>query len=174
MSKSYIRLDINDKSSFSKVMDNMLSVWDNHSIYICHPSHIFRDCSDFENVEAIDWDCIDVNKMFKKNNYKSFLSFDHRDAFRYVHKRLGSEIMGQAATKGKDAALSYLAVVERYRLNNKDNYLVRGIIRGDMTGYSIAFNPEYESAIPNDIFEKFLRIDEDEDSLPHIYRIERN
>lgn len=164
MKDEFIKLEVKTKE-FSDAMSNLLSVWDNHCIYICHPNHVI-------NLNK-DWDDINIKKMFKINDYKTFISFDYREAFAYVHKRLGSDVMAQARSKGKDKAVSYLAVVEKYLFEGEDNYLVRGIIKGDINGYSVMFNPEFAKTIPNNIFEKVLRLSDDDSVIPETYKKRR-
>ena len=104
----------------------------------------------------MNWDDIDVERMFLINDLKHSLYF--HDIFDYVHKRLRNEIMREIK-KGNKEVLSYLVVVEQIYNSNEDNYyFVRGIIRGDYKGYSLAFNPDYEKRIPKSIWEKSLRI----------------
>lgn len=165
METNYTRLDMEDRETFTKTMNNMLEVWDNHSIYICHPNQIFK--------EKVEWDNIDINKMFESGNYETFLTFDFKEAFKYVHNRLGKAIMEEIKEKGRDNAVSYLVVVERYSYEGEDNYLVRGLIRGDIKGYSVLFNPEFIKAIPKTTIEATLRIDGDEEYLPETYKKRR-
>ena len=165
MEKDYKRLDMNDKATFTQEMQNMLDVWDNHCIYICNPNHLFK-----ENKE---WDNIDINKMLEMNDYEKFLTFDFKEAFKYVHNRLGHAVMEEIKDKGRDNAVSYLAVVENYLYEGEDNYLVRGIIRGDINGYSLLFNPEYKLAIPKTSAEAVLRIDGNDEYLPEVYKKRR-
>ena len=140
-------------------MQDMLSVWDDaHCIHICHPNHIFDNIINKDNrtIDTIDWDNIDIDKMFNKKDYKTFILPSIEDAFRYVHKRLGNEIMTEIKKGNKDVT-SYLVVVEKYNIEWDNYYLVRGIIKGDKEGYSLAFNPEYEKVIPKSVWERSMR-----------------
>ena len=65
----------------------------------------------------------------------------------------------------------HLAIVEKYPFNSCDNYLVRGIIKADPEAVYMAFNPEYEEAIPKSTFEKGLRLGGRE--TPKVYQKER-
>ena len=165
MNKNYIRLDMEDKENLKKYMRNILEVWDNHCIYICPPSTIFSDKK--------EWNNIDVDKMLRVGDYKTFLNLSVKEAYNYVQNRLGHELMEQIKEKGRDNAESYLAVVEQYLLDGESNYLVRGIIRGDINGLSVLFNPEYIEAIPKTPIEAFLRADGDESVYPKVYQKHR-
>ena len=158
-----------------KLMIDMLSVYDNHAIYICHPNHIFEGTKpinrDVREMAYIDWDDIDVDKMYRINDYEIFLSPDPNRAFKYVHSRLGHQVTQEINKGNKDTAVSYLVVVEKYIYDCQENFLVRGIIKGDKDGYSIAFNPEYEETIPKSVFEKGLRMGDHE--TPAQYLVKR-
>lgn len=151
-----------DESS-KQVIQNMLSVWDDgHCVYICHPNHIFDGAKlitkDVRDIRNVNWDDIDIEKMFRINDYKTFVSPDCGEAFKYVHNRLGNQIMQEVKKGNREAAVSYLAIVEKYCLDYENYYLVRGIIKGDSNGYSIVFNPEYQKVIPESIWDKSLRL----------------
>ena len=158
-----------------ETMKNMLEVWDNHCIHICHPNHLFAGAKpisrDIREIVNINWEDIDIAKMKRIKDYKTFLSPDINDAFSYVHNHLGQQIMNEINKGNKDKAVSYLAIVEEYDYDLEDNYLVRGIIRGDAEGYSVAFNPEYQKAIPQSIWEKALRMGDHE--VPQVYLVKR-
>lgn len=158
-----------------KLMQDMLSVWDNHCIHICHPNHLFAGAkpitADVREMANINWNDIDIEKMLRINDYKTFITPDCREAFRYVHQRLGHQIMNEVKKGNTNRAISYLVVVERYTFDYEDNYLVRGIIRGDVDGYSIAFNPEYQKTIPQSTWEKSLRMGDHE--IPVAYLVKR-
>lgn len=119
----------------------------------------------------INWNDIDIERMFRIKEYKTFLTPDCSQTFRYVHSRLGNQIMRGISQKNGEYAISYLAIVEQYTFDYEDNYLVRGIIRGDREGYSIAFNPEYQKTIPQSIWEKSLRMSDHE--IPSAYLVKR-
>lgn len=176
---NFIRLESDKKTILTdegkKVMQDMLSVWDNHCIHICHPNHLFAGAkpltSDVREMTNINWNDIDIERMFRIKEYKTFLTPDCSQAFRYVHSRLGNQIMREISQKNGEDAISYLAIVEQYTFDYEDNYLVRGIIRGDREGYSIAFNPEYQKTIPQSIWEKSLRMSDHE--IPSAYLVKR-
>ena len=158
-----------------KSMEDMLAVWDNHSIHICHPNHIFAGAkpitADVREMANINWDDIDVAKMIRINDFQTFVSPDCSKAFRYVHERLGHQIMGEVKKGNKDGAVSYLVVLEQYPFDHDNYYLVRGIIRGDYEGYSLAFNPEYQATIPKSVWERSLRMGDHE--IPAAYLVKR-
>ncbi len=169
---NFIRLENNKREIVNeegkKYIENILSVWDDsHCIFICHPNHLFTESRFTQNArkvpDNISWNNIDINKMFQIDNYKMFISPNCHDAFAYVHKRLGHEII----KKDNINFATYLVVVEQYIFDYEDNYIVRGIIKGDWNGYSIAFNPEYQETIPQSIFEKSMRFSGNK--IPHIY-----
>ena len=157
------------------ILSDMLSVWDDgHCIYICHPNHIFDGTKlltkDVRDINYVNWDDIDIEKMFKVKDYNTFIDPDSNFAFDYVHNRLGYQIINEV-NKGNKNAVSYLTVIEKYRFDYEDYYLVRGFIKGDAEGYSIAFNPEYKEIIPKSVFEKSLRFSGDE--VPNAYCLKR-
>ena len=159
-----------------KIMQDMLSVWDDgHCIYICHPNHIFDGAKpitkDVREIKNINWNDIDIEKMFRINDYKTFTLPECNEAFKYVHSRLGHQIMQEVKKGNKETAVSYLAIVEKYHFDYEDYYLVRGIIRGDYKGYSISFNPEYQKVIPQSVWEKSLRFSGYE--VPNTYCLKR-
>ena len=139
------------------------------------PNHIFDGAKlitkDIREIKNINWNDIDIEKMFRINNYGTFILPECNEAFKYVHNRLGHQIMREVKKGNKDTAVSYLAVVEKYRFDYDDYYLIRGIIRGDYEGYSIAFNPEYQKVIPKSIWDKSLRFSGHE--VPNIYCLKR-
>lgn len=143
----------NDKKnilSFSgkRLMLDMLSVWDNNIVFICNPNHIFTvDIN--EEKSYINWNDIDVEKMFKANDFKMFVTSNCSQASNYVQSRLKQQIQ-EVKKENKETAVSYLAVIEQYCVDGEYFYLVRGLIRKDVNGYSLAFNPEYEKSLtPN-------------------------
>ena len=158
-----------------EMMQNMLSVWDDgHCIYICHPNHIFKEnvlTSEVRNIEKINWNNISIEKMFNKNDYKTFIFPTINDSFSYIHKRLGIVIMKEIKKGNKDSAISYVTVVEKYPLSGENFYIIRGLIKGDSEGYSVAFNPEYEKSLPKSIWEKSARFSGNE--VPKIYQLKR-
>ena len=176
---NFIRLESDKKTILTdegkKAMKDMLSVWDNHCIHICHPNHLFAGAkpltADVREMTNINWNDIDIERMFRINDYKTFLTPDCSQAFRYVHERLGHQIMREIRRKNREAAISYLAIVEQYTFDYEDNYLVRGLIRGDADGYSIAFNPEYQKTIPQSVWERSLRMSDHE--IPPAYLVKR-
>ncbi len=87
--------------------------------------------SNTREIANINWDDIDIERMIRINDYQTFITSDCRLAFKYVHQRLGHQIMNEVKKGKKNEAVSYLAIVERYTFDfdGEDNYLVRGIIR---------------------------------------------
>jgi hypothetical protein len=166
LSMEYKRVDFHDKKIFTQVMTDLLAVYDNHCIYVTNPDNLFNG--------SYDWDNIDVKKMLDSNDYKTFMSYDPREAIKYVHQTLGNDVMKKYRELGRDKAVSYLVVVEEYPFEGEDNYLVRGIIRGDMEGYAFSFNQEYKESIPKDKFEIYSRLDGNEEDLPKVYKKRRN
>lgn len=158
----YKKVDFNNKEELRNIMGYLLNVWDNNCIYICHPNHI--------SFKSDNWDDFDSMKMFKIHDYQSFITFELNEAYKYLYGRMAHDINKQIKEKGKDKAISYLAVVERYLYNGEDNYLLRGIVRGDKDGMSVCFNPEFEETIAKTPADIWLRIDGDKDSLPNIYQ----
>lgn len=160
-----------DEESKEKI-SSLLSVWDDgHCIHICHPNHIFAGAKllnqDVRQIKNLNWDDIDITKMFYAYDYGTFILPDYKDAFKYVHKRLAHDLLPQLKSGTPEAAVSYLTVVEKYRFNSENYYLVRGIIKGDSRGYSIAINPEYKKALPQSTWEKQMRFGGNE--VPKIY-----
>ena len=134
-----------------KQMNEMLSIWDEgHCVYVCHPNDLFVPeliTCDNKEIRNINWEDIDVFEMLTVGNYQLFYLPKCSDDFESVLNHLQCDM--KISSKNEDnTVVSYLAVVEKYNYNGEDNYLVRGIIRGDNEGYSLAFNPEYQKAIP--------------------------
>lgn len=139
---------------------NLISVWDDqHNVIICNPAHIFTQIKYDENkhITSVDWNLIDIKNMKEKNDYKTFIELDTENSFKYIHSRLSHDIMKKLITEDEDLVTSYLTVIEEYKVNSKPKYLVRGIIRGDNEGYSIAFSPIYKKAIPKSVWEQTRR-----------------
>ena len=101
--------------------------------------------------------------MKDKDEFKEFVIPD--EAFKYITNRL--KHMSRNNHKQDSDKKLYLAVIERYPIYYQDNYLVRGIIKADNESLYVAFNPEYEQAIPKSNFEKGLR--ESGDGTPKVY-----
>ena len=159
-----------------KLLSDMLSVFDGgHCIYICHPNHIFDGAKiltkDVRDINYVNWDDINIDKMYNVKDYNTFIDSDCSDAFQYVYGRLGNQIRNEVNSGNKDNATSYLTVIEKYRFDYEDYYLIRGFIKGDSEGYSVAFNPEYKEIIPKSIFEKSLRFSGDK--VPNAYCLKR-
>lgn len=160
-----------------KKMRDMLSVWDDgHCIYITHPNHIFKGAKlitpDTREIKHVNWNHIDVEKMFRMNQAQIFLSSNYNEAFRYVHNHMESQIKQEAEKRNQDSTICHLAVVEQYRFEYENYYLVRGIIKRDYNGYRIAFNPEYKDTTPKSVLEKSLRFSGEE--VPKIYCLKRD
>ncbi len=155
-----------------EMLNGMLSVWDDgHCIYVAHPNHVFKDkylTSDNHDIKQVDWDKVDIEKMKEMDDYKIFIMPDSNDAFKYVHKRLGHQVM-KKHQEGVDET-SFLVVVERYHIDGEDQFLVRGLIRGDMEGYALGFNPEFERVIPKSIWEKSIRFSGNEVPTPYLVK----
>lgn len=176
----FTRLENNKETMFNeegkKLITDMLSVIDDgHCIYVCHPNHIFDGEKpinhDVRRMLNINWDDIDISKLFGIGDYGTFVLPEPSDAFKYVHAKLGNAIMKQVKEGHKDTALSYLAVVERYRFDAEDFYMIRGIIQGDYEGYSLAFNPEYQKTIPQSVWDRSLRFSGRE--VPEAFLVKR-
>ena len=151
---------------------NMLAVIDDgHCIYVCHPNHLFNIRYVIGNsleFDRINWEDLDIDKMKEIGDYKTFIMPDVKEAFRYVHKRLGHQIMKKIEL-GQDEQ-SYLVVVEQYYLDGEENYLVRGIIKGDKNGYAMAFNPEYKKSIATNVWERSIRFSGNEVAGPYLIK----
>lgn len=156
-----------------ELFKDMLSVIDDgHCIHICHPNHLFNTKYVIGNsleIDRINWEDIDVNKMIEIGDYKTFIMPDVKESFRYVHKRLGHQILKKIELNQDEQ--SYLVVLEEYILDGESNYLVRGIIKGDKNGYSMAFNPEYEKTIASNVWERSIRFSGNE--VPAVYLVKR-
>ncbi len=156
---NYIKNEGFDNAA-KRLFKELLSVIDDgHTIFICHPRHIFNQDYLFytsETNEALDFDDIDFSKMLRYGDYGEFYLPDINEAFKYVHNRFRHEIM-KAIKTGNNNVVRHLAVVERYYLDGIANYVIRGIIRGTKDGYAIAFNPEYKGTYPKNTFDKSLR-----------------
>lgn len=179
VSSLYYRKLKNNKEPFidkkgKELIKNMLMVLDSdHCIHICHPNHLFAGkgpiTRENREIRRINWDNIDVEQMRRINGFKTFIS--EQPAFNYVHDRLGHQIMKKIVQGKKENAVSYLVAVEEYPFEGEDNYLVRGIIRGDAEGYSLAFNPEYEKTIPTEILDMYER--SNGNTIPGAYLVKR-
>lgn len=159
-----------------KLMEDMLSVIDDgHCIYVCHPNLIFDGDkpinSEVKRMFNINWDDIDISKLFRVGDYGTFILPEATEAFKYVHAKLGNAIMKQVKEGHKDTALSYLVVVERYRFDAEDFYMIRGVIQGDYEGYSLAFNPEFQKTIPQSVWDRSLRFSGRE--VPEAFLVKR-
>ena len=176
-SLEYRRIEYKKGEGFTKegqeTFNDMLAVIDDgHCIHICHPNHLFNTKYVIGNsleLDRINWDDIDIDKMVEVGDYKTFIMPDAKEPFRYVHKRLGHQIMKKIEL-GQDEQ-SYLVVVEQYIIDGECNYLVRGIIKGDKEGYSMAFNPEYEKSIAHNVWERSIRFSGNE--VPATYLVKR-
>ncbi len=165
----------NNQKEFTKTMQDMLAVYDNNCIYVCHPNNIFNEKMniDGDNIE-VDWDNLNVSKMFEKDEHKPFITFQENIAYQHVYSRLVSDFKKQMEKKGKENAIAYLVIVEKYRFEGKDNFLVRGVIKADMKGIAVLFNPEFETTLNHNVFEIGLRLADDERTIPNVYKKTRS
>lgn len=168
-----IDLSKNSDGSDRKIISDLLTVFDNgHCIYVCHPNHIFNGypllTEDVYDINNINWDYINIDKMKDKNDFKEFIIPD--EAFKYITKRLQHMLKKSILTNSKRNA--YLTVIEQYPIYYQNNYLVRGIIKADVESLYVAFNPEYEQVIPKSNFEKGLRYVGN--NTPKVYLKRRN
>ena len=159
-----------------KMMEDMLSVIDDgHCIYVCHPNHIFAGDKpingEVKRMLNVNWNDIDVSRLFRVGDYGTFVLPEATEAFKYIHAKLGNAIMKQVKEGHKDTALSYLAVVEKYRFDAEEFYMIRGIIQGDYEGYSLAFNPEFQKTIPQSVWDRSLRFSGRE--VPEAFLVKR-
>lgn len=176
-SLSYQRVSYQKGQGFDeegkKLFQDLLSVWDEgHIIFIAHPNHVFQHkmlTADVRNISHVSWDSIDVQKMLSIQDYASFFLPDCQEAFSYVHRRMAHQLRPQLS-KGVEDATTYLVVLEQYPFDYESNYLVRGIIKGDKDGYSIALNPEYVKAIPASVWDKSLRFSGNEVSPQYLVK----
>lgn len=172
----YKNIEYKKGEGFSKegqeLFQDMLSVIDDgHCIHICHPNHLFNTkyvIGTSLELDRINWEDLDIDRMTEVGDYKTFILPNVQEAFRYVHKRLGHQIMKKIELGQEEQ--SYLVVVEQYLLDGEYSYLVRGIIRGDKNGYSVAFNPEYEKGIAGNIWEKSIRFSGNEVAGPYLVK----
>ena len=171
MAENFKRLDFSNKPEFARTMKNMLQVWEDHVLFV-YPSP--EDISDSINLEGdIAWDEFAVDIALDRGPFFKFFSMDGESAIRTVHNYLRREVPAKAQTHGNADSSIYLVVAEKYPYEGEAYYLVRGVIRGDMSGYAIRYNPEYEATIPQDQFEEFARFDQADGSLPEAYRKRR-
>lgn len=181
VSNVYFKRLLADKDSLldesgKALIQDMLSVWDEcHCIYICHPNHVFGGpkllTKDVKDIKCVNWDDINIEEMFEIDSYGVFWDSDCSAAFKYIHNYMMPHIM-KAVQKGNiENASRYLTIVEQYSYDNEDYYLIRGIVKGDNKGYSVAFNPEYQKAIPKTGLDKSLRFCGRE--VPQAYRLKR-
>ena len=175
-SLKYKRIQYKKGEGFSKegqeLFNDMLSVIDDgHCIHICHPNHLFNTkyvIGTSLDFDRINWDDIDIDKMVSVGDYKTFIMPDAKESFKYVHKRLSHQIIKKIDSGQEEQ--SYLVVVEQYTIDGEYSYLVRGIIKGDKEGYSMAFNPEYEKAISSNVWEKSIRFTGNEVATPYLVK----
>ena len=156
-----------DRDSRALITDLLEVLESDHSICICHPNHIFKNKPVTKNnpqITRINWDNIDPARMIKMGDYLNFV--DVNSAYRYAHNRLKHQLLPAIKQDDKDIT-KYLVVVEKYRYDNVDNYVVRGLIKGEPSSISIAFNPEYAKTITRDIWSKGLRMGDNE--TPNLY-----
>lgn len=156
-----------DSESKALVLGMFEVLESDHCVYVCHPNHLFSAPPIIKGktqIIRVDWDSIDVGKMYEKNDYSAFL--DANEAYKHVHRKLRHEIVPELE-KGNTEVVRYLAVVESYYFEGVPNYVVRGLVRGDATGVSFAFNPEYEKTISRDIWSKNLRLGDN--NTPELY-----
>ena len=156
-----------DGESKSLILGLLEVLESDHSVSICHPNHIFKNKPITKNksqIARVNWDNIDPYYMQSIGDYATFV--DANEAYKYAHRRLRNQILS-AIKCGKKDVERYLVVVEKYLYDNSNNYVVRGIIKGNASGISIAFNPEYAKTITRDIWTKGLRLGDN--CTPELY-----
>lgn len=166
---NFTKINLEDPES-EKDIDKLLTIYDDSNfLYICHPNNIFKSEETFteiaKNKGNINWNNIDLNKLFETNNYDVCTNNQNVNdrVFCHFYYYMPDEI--RKYNDEGDFAF-YHAIVEKYKYNNEDNFIVRGVLKEDKDGYYIAFNPEYEQAIS-----QFLSQTTNE--KPNIYHITR-
>lgn len=163
-------LDENSK----ELIQNMLSIWDkDHFLYTCNPNDTFSGAKllteDVKEIKHVNWNEISVGNMLKSSGCKMFMTPNYKYAYECIEKDLKNQMLENS----KEVIIkpSYLTVVERYYFDSENYFLVRGFIKADNKGYSIAFNPEYQKLVPKNIWEKSLRYSGN--GIPEAYCLKR-
>lgn len=156
-----------DEESKTLINDLLGVLESDHSVMICHPNHIFKNkpvTKETPVITRINWDNINPLRMLQYADYGEFV--DVNKAYQFAHRRLRHQIL-PAINNGDKDVVKYLAVVEKYVLDGEDNYVVRGLIKGDISSINIAFNPEYAKTITHDIWSRGLRMGDH--NTPELY-----
>lgn len=158
---------IDDKNK--EIFNAILTIYKGGNvIYLCHPRHLFEhyvENKDTKEISAVDWDSIDVDKMFQINDYGKYSEVEQFHSsgsynYKYLLKR-GSHMMKKYLNEGKVEMVYPFAVLEEiYNSSNHTfDYFVRGIICCNQDGFQIAFNPQNNKrALHESIWEKGLRM----------------
>lgn len=173
---NYISLQFDGKkwteNSISIVKD-MCEVWDcDHKIIICHPNCVFknkpvsREKKDFDEIE---WQ--QLASVFEVNEDNSFTNYmpDANEAFKYIHKRFKAELFTNRAKNVQQPR--HLVVVEQ---DKNGGCLVRGIFKATSKALMVAENPLYEKYKPVSIFDKHMRLTNDENGNLEAFVRENN
>lgn len=156
-----------DEESKTLIRDLLGVLESDHSVLICHPNHIFKNkpiTKGNQTITRINWDNINPLRMLQYGDYGEYV--DVNKAYQFAHRRLRHQIL-PALDQGNKDVVKYLAVVEKYVFDSVDNYVVRGLIKGDANSISIAFNPEYAKTITHDIWSRGLRMGDN--NTPELY-----
>ncbi len=156
-----------DEESKALIRDLLEVLESDHSVMLCHPNHIFKNKPITKNnqvITRINWDNINPLRMLQCADYGEFV--EAGKAYQFAHRRLRHQIL-PALKQGDSNVVKYLVVVEKYDFDNTDNYVVRGIIKGDANSISLAFNPEYAKTITRSVWEKGLRMGDN--NTPELY-----
>ncbi len=118
----------------------------NKVVYITHPNYIFKG-NDLINSKVrrlynVDWDDIDLNKMFYSEKFKKLKNRDISKILTEINLSFKPEPVDGINVIFSIIEYAYFAIVE---VDSENNAVVKCIIRKDSNGnISLAFNPRYK------------------------------
>lgn len=135
-------------------------------IYICHPSHLFEtmlEDSNTKEIKYVDFDNINVQKMINLNDFGRYSIIDQispkkNNQFTYITKK-ASHMIKKYQEKGVSHFSYPFAILEEINSElSEPQYFVRGIIKCNQKGFSLAFNPLAVKELPQEsVWQKALR-----------------
>ena len=114
-------------------------------LYLCHPNDLFKNIvitDDIDYMLNIDWDNIDIEKMFNLNNFSLLAGNTFNDYFSILTDRFND-----LRSKYNKPFSLYNVLLSNKIIDGECNYKVRAIFRQDFLGIDYAINSNYLSNI---------------------------
>ena len=129
---------------------NIFNLNDNETMFFCHPNNIIKGIEplngDINYMLHINWDDIDIEKMFLSNEYEEIVVKDSNFVLKRLNELLSVENNGYINDPNSSNFSSYKAIIVGVNQGDEVNYKLIGIAEYDFLGLKLAINPDYSSA----------------------------